>query len=106
MNVASVLGFAQAAGKLASGEAACERALRRGQARLVLVAADAGRTTAKRIVRLAEEFRVPCVHWGDKDTLGAWIGERPRAVIAVCDGHFAHMLRNAVAASGDEALTD
>lgn len=106
MNPASVLGFAQAAGKLASGEVACERAVRRGQARLVLVAADAGRTTAKRMARLAEDYRVPCLRWGEKDSLGAWIGERPRAVIAVCDSRFARMLRSAVAAGGDEALSD
>lgn len=101
MNPASVLGFAQASGKLVSGEAACERAIRRGKARLVLLAADAGRTTANRVVRLADAAGVDCVRWGDKETLGTWIGERPRAVIAVCDSHFARMLRNAVARSGN-----
>lgn len=101
MNPASVLGFAQAAGKLASGEAAGERALRRGRARLVLVAADAGRTTTNRIVRLAEAKGVDWLRWGDKENLGAWIGERPRAVIAVCDPHFARLLRRAIVGSGE-----
>lgn len=99
MNMQSVLGFAQAAGKLASGDGACERAIRRGQARLVLVSEDAGRTTAKRILRLAEEYGVPWLRWGDKDSFGTWIGERPRAVIAVCDSHFARMVKSAVAKS-------
>lgn len=105
MNPASVLGFAQAAGKLASGEAACERAVRRGQARLVLVAADAGRTTAKRLARLAGEHGVDWVRWGNKAALGAWIGQRPRAVIAVCDAHFARLLKAAVTNEGSDGFS-
>lgn len=99
MKPASVLGFAQAAGKLASGDAACERAIRRGRAKLVLLAEDAGDSTAKRVTRLAEQYGVPWLRWGDKESLGAWIGERPRAVVAVCDAHFARMMKNAVAQS-------
>ncbi|MFO7265429.1 MAG: L7Ae/L30e/S12e/Gadd45 family ribosomal protein [Limnochordales bacterium] len=99
MNPATVLGFAQAAGKLASGDAACERAIRRGQAKLIVVAEDAGDALARRFLRLAEEYAVPCLRWGDKASLGAWIGERPRAVVVVCDSRFARMLQSAVAES-------
>lgn len=102
MNPASVLGFAQAAGKLTSGDGASERALRRGAVQLLLLAADAGPTTVRRFERLAEAKRVPIVRWGLKADLGMWIGERPRAVIAVCDPHFARMFEEAVAGSGKQ----
>lgn len=97
MNPASVLGFAQAAGKLVSGDDASERAVRRGRAKLVLLAEDAGRSTSGRFERLADERNVPRMRWGNKLELGMWIGQRPRAVIAVCDPHFARMLQQAIA---------
>lgn len=90
------MGFAQAAGKLASGDAACERAIRRGHAHLVVLAEDAGDAVARRFARLADEYGVACVRWGNKADLGACIGQRPRAVVVVCDIHFARMLQSAV----------
>lgn len=99
MNPAAVLGFAKAAGQLASGEDECLRAIRRGRARLVLLAADAGPSTARRVRRAAEEHGVPCLRWGEKEALGAWIGQRPRAVVALLDARFARMLQDAVGAA-------
>lgn len=100
MNPSSVFGFAQAAGKLTSGDGAVERALRRGQVNLLVLAGDAGNTTLRRFERLAEQYDVRLLRFGVKAELGTWIGERPRAVLALCDPHFANMLTKAVAGSG------
>lgn len=102
MNPASALGFARAAGRLKSGDGASEQALRRGAARLVVLAEDAGANTVRRFERMAKEQEVPVLRWGNKAQLGAWIGERPRAVVAVCDPHFAAMFMKAVAGSGKQ----
>lgn len=102
MNPASALGFARAAGQLKSGDGASEQALRRGAARLIVLAEDAGANTVRRFERMAKERGVPLLRWGSKDELGAWIGERPRAVLAVCDPHFANVLTKAVAGSGKQ----
>lgn len=102
MNPSSVFGFAQAAGKLTSGDGAVERVLRRGDVSLLVLADDAGEATARRYERLAGRYDVSLLRWGAKAELGMWIGERPRAVLALCDPHFANMLTKAVAGSGKQ----
>ena len=96
MNPASVLGFAQAAGLLASGDGAVERAVRQGRAVLVIMALDAGAATVRRFQRLCSAAGVPWIHWGRKAAFGSWLGQRPRAVVAVCDPHFARLLKEAI----------
>lgn len=96
MNPGSVLGFARAAGKIASGDGAAERALRQGRAALVVLAADAGGATVRRFRHLCALHGVPYIQWGRKTELGRWLGERPRAVLAVCDAHFARLLTKAL----------
>ncbi|MBO8141014.1 MAG: ribosomal L7Ae/L30e/S12e/Gadd45 family protein [Firmicutes bacterium] len=96
MNPSAVLGFARAAGQVASGDEACRRAVRYGKARLVLVAEDAGAALVRRVRHMAETHGVPVVQWGRKEELGRWVGERPRAVIAVCDPGWANRLWQAL----------
>ncbi|HLT57452.1 MAG TPA: L7Ae/L30e/S12e/Gadd45 family ribosomal protein [Limnochordales bacterium] len=96
MNPGAVLGFAQAAGRLASGDAAVVRVLRRGRAALVVIAVDAGGATVRRFRHLCDVHGVPWVQWGRKAELGQWLGQRPRAVVAVCDPHFARLLQKAL----------
>src|SRR5690606_16715092 len=100
MNPASVLGFAQAAGRLVSGDGAVERALRQGRAVLVLVALDAGAATVRRFQHLCSAAGVPWIHWGRQAAFGSWLGQRPRAVGAVCDPHFARLLKEAIGEGG------
>ena len=102
MNPGAVLGFAQAAGRVASGDGPAERAVRQGRAALVVVAADAGAATVRRFRHLCTVHGVPWIRWGRKADLGGWLGQRPRAVLAVCDPHFARLLREA--AGGGETI--
>ncbi|NMB45586.1 MAG: 50S ribosomal protein L7ae [Firmicutes bacterium] len=83
MKFLSLLGFAQASGNLVSGYNGCLAALRRGQARLVVLATDASGGTKKTFDRAAKE--VPLLQIGTKEQLGAAIGKPARAVVCVME---------------------
>jgi len=84
----SLLGLAQKAGKIASGEVAVEYAVRSGKARLVLVAADASDNTKKSYRDLSAYYGVACYEGLSKDEFGHATGKPPRAAIAVTDAGF------------------
>ena len=87
--LASMLGFCQKAGRLASGEVACEKALQSGQAKLVIVAADASGNTKKKFVNKSFYYKVPCYNMLEKDDLSQAIGQQNRATVAVTGDGFA-----------------
>lgn len=95
-NVLSLLGLAQRAGRLVSGNEAVERAVVRRQAKLVIISQDAAERTAQRMIRLAGEKRVPWVRWASKHELGAAIGRSDRAVVAIIDAGLAEAVRKAL----------
>lgn len=90
--VYALLGFAQRAGALASGNTAVESALRRGAARLLVIACDASEQTAERLSARAKARRVPVVRFGTKAGLGAAVGKAQRAAVAVCARGFAESI--------------
>ncbi|MGI6037693.1 MAG: L7Ae/L30e/S12e/Gadd45 family ribosomal protein [Limnochordia bacterium] len=93
MKSLGMLGFAQSAGGLVSGDQAVQRALARGQVHLLLLAADASSKTRKNFVLLANRNQVPCILTDiDKEELGRAIGKPMRSVVAVTDERFAHIL--------------
>lgn len=96
VRVEAVLGFAQASGRLVSGDLAVARQLQRGGVHLVIIAADSGRRTVKRFQGLCEAAGVPWRLWGKKEELGRLIGKPPRAVIGVLDPAFASRLQEAL----------
>jgi ribosomal protein L7Ae-like RNA K-turn-binding protein len=87
--LASLLGLAQKAGKLASGEVAVEKAVQAGKARLLLVAADASENTRKSYRDMAAFYEVACHEGLTKDELGQATGRPARAAVAVLDAGFA-----------------
>ena len=87
--LASMLGMCQKAGRLCSGETACEKALQNQTARLVIVAADASGNTTKKFVNKSFYYKVPCYTLFDRDDLSNAIGRSNRATIAVTDDGFA-----------------
>lgn len=90
--VLSLLGLAQKAGKLASGEFAVEKAVKSGKAKLLLVAADASEATRKNYHDMATYYHVPIVEDLAKEVIGASIGKGQRAAIAVTDIGFCKSL--------------
>jgi ribosomal protein L7Ae-like RNA K-turn-binding protein len=89
---ASLLSICQKAGKLASGEVACEKALQNGTAKLVIICTDASDRTKKKFTNKAFYYKVNCIVRYEKDEISRNIGKINRAVIAVTDEGFAKAL--------------
>lgn len=86
--VLSMLGLATKAGKVVSGEFSTEKAIKSGNAYLVIVAEDASDNTKKEFSDSCSYYQVPFVIYGTKDSLGHCIGKQMRASLAVVDEGF------------------
>jgi len=91
--VAALLGFAQAAGKLASGESGVRTAVIKRRASLVLLAADASANTSKAFRNLSAYHGAALAEYATKEELGRAIGKAPRSVVAVLDSGFAKVIK-------------
>lgn len=90
--VLTMLGFAQKAGKVFSGDTTVEAKINRKGAALLLVAADAPGTTKEKMKRLADQKKIPMEIFGEKHDLGIAIGKSPRNAVLVMDAGFAETL--------------
>ena len=90
------LGLAQKAGKLASGDFAVRAALKGGEAKLLILAADAAVNSKKDFLFLAKEYQVPVIEAATRDLLGSSIGKAHRTAVVVLDSGFAAMLQKEV----------
>lgn len=80
------------AGKIASGEFASEKAVKSGDAYLVILSEDASQNTKKKFQNMADWRSVPTEIYLDKQSLGRYIGKGERSVLAVLDKNFAGMI--------------
>lgn len=101
-SILSLLGLAQKAGKIASGDFAVEKAILAGKAKLILVAEDAADETKKKYCTLAEDYQVDCVTVGSKIELGTAIGKDFRAVAVILDDGFKKGIQKKLTALGTE----
>lgn len=87
-----MLGLAERARKLASGEFATEKAVKSHEAFLVIVAGDASNNTKKMFSNMCEYYKVPLLILENKEALGHAIGKELRASIAVLDSGFGNAI--------------
>lgn len=85
----TMLGFAQKAGKIASGENTVEAKMKDKGACLVVIAEDAPEHTKARFISLADGYRINYLIFGEKNHLGLSIGKSPRNVVLISDKNFA-----------------
>lgn len=90
--VLNLLGLAQRAGKLCSGDFIVEKAMKKKPPKLVLLAGDCAANNEKKYIQLAELHHIPLRKVGSKETLGTAIGKEVRVVVAVEDDGFAKAL--------------
>ena len=90
--ILNLLGLAQRAGKLSSGDFIVEKAMKKKTPNLVLLAGDCAANNEKKYIQLAELHHIPLRKVGSKETLGAAIGKEVRVVVAVEDDGFAKAL--------------
>lgn len=92
--IVSLLGLAQKAGKIASGELAVEKTVRSGKAKLLLIAADSSAGTKKGYCDMAAYYHVPLYEQLTKEQLGVCIGKEQRAALVVTDAGFSKAIIN------------
>jgi ribosomal protein L7Ae-like RNA K-turn-binding protein len=85
----SLLGLANRARKIISGEELALKEIRNNKAKLILLAADASANTTKKITDKCNSYHVPLKIVEDRYLLGQAIGKEARVVVAVLDGGFA-----------------
>ena len=78
-----LLGLARRAGAVAPGTAAVRRAIREGEAQLILLAKDASGVQLGKIQTTLHDRTIPQATLGDRDTLGAAVGLAPLSAVAV-----------------------
>ncbi len=85
----AILGLCQRAGKLVSGETGCEQAIKKGSAKLLLLAEDASANTKKKFQNSAAYYHIPLYTIGKKEDMGAALGKDSRAVLVITEEGFA-----------------
>jgi ribosomal protein L7Ae-like RNA K-turn-binding protein len=88
----SLLGLANRARKIISGEELAVKEIRSGRAKLILLAADASNNTTKKITDKCNFYHIPIKIVENRELLGQAIGKEARVVVAVLDGGFAGKL--------------
>lgn len=88
----SLLGLANRAQKIISGEELTIKEIQRGKAKLILLSADASFNTTKKITDKCHSFHVPLKMVENRYELGKAIGKEARVVVAVMDEGFSKKL--------------
>lgn len=91
--VLNILGLAQCAGKLISGEELVVKSIQRGQAKLVFLAQDAGPNLSKKIRDKSDYFQTHVSTALTTLDISTAIG-KPRKVVAVTDAGFVKKMRS------------
>ena len=87
--ILGLLGLAEKAGKVRSGEFSTEKAVKSGKAGLVIVSEESSDNTKKMFRNMCTYYKVPIYLFGTKDELGHAMGQEFRASLSVEDAGFA-----------------
>ena len=101
-----LLGLARRAGAVVPGTDAARRAVREGEARLILMASDASSVQLGKIRRLLENRSIPQAILGDRATLGAAVGAGSVSAVAVTAETFADELQRRLGPVDDGTAPD
>lgn len=94
--VLQLIGMAQRARGVASGEFMTETTVKSGKAILVIVAEDASGNTKKQFQNMCEFHKVPIRIYGTKDSLGHAIGKEMRASLSVTNEGLANEIMSKI----------
>lgn len=85
-----MLGLAKRAGKLSAGTFICEKTIKSGTAKLVVIASDASENTKKTISNSCKYYKVNVIEYSTMAEIGHVVGAKAdRAVVSVNDNNFA-----------------
>lgn len=83
--VLSLLGLAAKGRNLRSGEFSTEKAVKEGNAAMVIIGNDASDNTKKKFTNMCAFYNTPIYFYSDKVQLGRAIGREMRTSVAVTD---------------------
>lgn len=92
----SFIGLARKAGAVQTGEELVEKAVKRGKARLVIVAKDASLNTRGKIEHALNGTGIPMLLFGEKERLGHALGKPFFSVIAITDNGFSERIKEMI----------
>lgn len=96
--IKTLLGFAQKAGKVVSGDNTCRAKF--NKLFLIILAEDCSKETAEYYQYRCNKVGKPILVWGSKVDLGIAIGKSPRTVVGITDPDFAQKVKEL--ATGEE----
>lgn len=89
-----MLGIAAKSGNVVSGEFSTEKAVKTGQAYMVIVSEEASANTNKMFTNMTSFYEVPMYVFGTKEELGRCIGKEFRASLAITDENLANAVES------------
>ena len=94
--VHSLVGLANKAGKIAMGNRAVEAALKKGRAKLIILAKDASSNTIERFEKLGKQYDRTLQMYGFKKNWGHLFGRESSAVFAILNDNFARAIKSEI----------
>ena len=91
-----MLGLAKRAGKLSVGAFVCDKMIRSGRARLVILACDASQNTKKSVTDSCKYYNIKMIEISDMSALGHATGGGEKAVVSVNDNNFARAISDII----------
>jgi ribosomal protein L7Ae-like RNA K-turn-binding protein len=88
----SLLGLANRARKIITGEELSLKEIRSGKAKLIIISRDASMNTTKKITDKCKSYEIPYKFVENRHLLGNAIGKEARVVVAIMDNGFAKKL--------------
>lgn len=93
------IGFAARARKCQYGDFCCEKLVKCGKARLVLIDSETSPSTAEKYNRLCQNAGIECLGIAE---LGRLVGREANKIAAITDAHFAQMIAAAYIDGGNQ----
>lgn len=100
--VYSMLGLAQKANKLVSGDEICEMTIKSKKSFLVIIAKDASEKTRKKFIDMSNFRNIKCLIFGEKEKIGNCIGKEIRSVVVIKDINFAKKVEELITATDEQ----
>lgn len=92
--VLRMIGLARRAGKVQAGAFLAEKSVHRGDACLVIIAADAAQNAKKRMKDACAYYGVEYIEYADKEALAACIGKENIATVCINDESLAKGIKD------------
>lgn len=86
--VLGMIGLAKRAGKITSGEFLCEKTIKNGQSRLIIIASDISDNAKTAVVNSCRHYGVEYIEYSSSSELGKAIGADSRMIVSVNDDSF------------------